>query len=97
MTAPWFITPPWVNYLNFKLVECYHTVRFEKETRYYTIRLERDLLGDWTLCVTNGRIKAPMAHRRTMSATCRVSWYTKALYFNFFLYAPYPEKASTQR
>lgn len=70
MTAPWFITPPWVHYLNFKLVECYHTARFEKETRYYTIRLERDLLGDWTLCVTNGRIKSKLGQNRIIAFEC---------------------------
>ncbi|HFC9281662.1 TPA: WGR domain-containing protein [Legionella pneumophila] len=49
---------PWVHYLNFKPKECYHAVRFEKATRYYVIRLEQDLLGDWTLCASNGRIKS---------------------------------------
>lgn len=47
---PWFIALPWIHYLNFKTKECYHTTRFEKATRYYVIRLEQDLLGDWTLC-----------------------------------------------
>ena len=70
MTSPWFITPPWVNYLNFKLVECYHTARFEKATRYYVIRLEKDLLGDWTLCISNGRIKSKLGQSRIIAFEC---------------------------
>lgn len=67
MTAPWFVVQPWVKYFNFKLVECYHIARFEKATRYYIIRLEQDLLGDWTLCVTNGRIKSKLGQSRIIA------------------------------
>lgn len=70
MITPWFAALPWIHYLNFRLVECYHTARFEKETRYYAIRLERDLLGDWTLCVTNGRIKSKLGQSRILAFEC---------------------------
>ncbi|STX88383.1 Uncharacterised protein [Legionella feeleii] len=32
--APWFIALPWLHYINFKLAQCYHAIRFEKATRY---------------------------------------------------------------
>jgi integrase/recombinase XerD len=34
-------------FLDFKKKEVYHVARFEKETRYYVLRLEKDLLDDW--------------------------------------------------
>ncbi len=67
---PWFTTLPWVLYLNFKTRECFHTARFEKATRYYVIRLEQDLLGDWTLCVSNGRIKSRLGQTRIIAFEC---------------------------
>ncbi|HDV5786139.1 TPA: WGR domain-containing protein [Legionella pneumophila] len=67
---PWFTTLPWVLYLNFKTRECFHTARFEKATRYYVIRLEQDLLGDWTLCVSNGRIKSRLGQSRIIAFEC---------------------------
>ncbi|HCU5991556.1 TPA: WGR domain-containing protein [Legionella pneumophila] len=63
----WFTTLPWVRYLNFKIKACFHTARFEKATRYYVIRLEQDLLGDWTLCVSNGRIKSRLGQSRIIA------------------------------
>lgn len=67
---PWFTTLPWVLYLNFKTKACFHTARFEKATRYYVIRLEQDLLGDWTLCVSNGRIKSRLGQSRIIAFEC---------------------------
>lgn len=67
---PWFTTLPWVHFLNFKTRECFHTARFEKATRYYVIRLEQDLLGDWTLCVSNGRIKSRLGQSRIIAFEC---------------------------
>lgn len=67
---PWFTTLPWVRYLNFKTKAYFHTARFEKATRYYVIRLEQDLLGDWTLCVSNGRIKSRLGQSRIIAFEC---------------------------
>ncbi|MCW8399517.1 WGR domain-containing protein [Legionella sp. PATHC038] len=67
---PWFTTLPWVLYLNFKTKACFHTARFEKATRYYVIRLEQDLLGDWTLCISNGRIKSRPGQSRIIAFEC---------------------------
>jgi hypothetical protein len=53
-------TLPWFRYLNFKQKELFHAARFEKETRYYVIRLENDLLGDWIITASNGRIKSKL-------------------------------------
>ena len=60
-------TLPWFHYLNFKQKELYHTARFEKETRYYVIRLEHDLLGDWIITASNGRIKSKLGQTRTIA------------------------------
>ena len=64
---PWFTTLPWFRYLNFKQKELYHAARFEKETRYYVIRLENDLLGDWIITASNGRIKSKLGQTRTIA------------------------------
>jgi len=42
---PWFITLPWVCYLNFQTKACFHTARFEKATRYYVIQPYEGLSG----------------------------------------------------
>ncbi|CDZ79374.1 hypothetical protein BN59_03692 [Legionella massiliensis] len=62
-----FFTLPWVHYLHFNPKECFHSARFEKDTRYYVIRLEKDLLGDWTLCLTNGRLKSKLGQTRIIA------------------------------
>ena len=63
----WFFALPWVHYLHFNPKECFHSARFEKDTRYYVIRLEKDLLGDWTLCLTNGRLKSKLGQTRIIA------------------------------
>ncbi|WP_242605387.1 WGR domain-containing protein [Fluoribacter gormanii] len=67
MIIPWLTTLPWVHCINFQTKECYHSARFEKGTRYYVIRLEPDLLGDWTLYVSNGRIKSRLGQCRIIA------------------------------
>ncbi|WP_133141282.1 hypothetical protein [Legionella waltersii] len=47
--------------------ECYHEARFEKETRYYVLRLSKDLLGDWAITLINGRIKSKLGQSRTLA------------------------------
>lgn len=49
------------------LPEPYHYIRFEKEYRYYELRLSKDLLGDWTLILSNGRIKTKLGKSRTQA------------------------------
>ncbi|MFT4060136.1 MAG: WGR domain-containing protein [Legionella sp.] len=66
MTA-WFTALPWVHYLDFKRKECYHAARFEKDTRYYVIRLSNDLLEDWVITLINGRIKSKLGQSRTLA------------------------------
>jgi predicted DNA-binding WGR domain protein len=44
-------------------------IHFEKATRYYVIRLEQDLLGDWTLCIY-GRIKSRLEQSRIIAFEC---------------------------
>jgi hypothetical protein len=66
MTA-WFAALPWVYYLDFKTKELYHAARFEKDTRYYVIRLSKDLLEDWVITLINGRIKSKLGQSRTLA------------------------------
>jgi hypothetical protein len=66
MTA-WFTALPWVYYLNFKTKELYYCARFEKDTRYYVIRLSKDLLEDWVITLINGRIKSKLGQSRTLA------------------------------
>ena len=66
MTA-WFTALPWVHYLDFKGKERYHAARFEKDTRYYVIRLSKDLLEDWVITLINGRIKSKLGQSRTLA------------------------------
>ena len=62
-----FFTLPWFCYFCFKQKELYHAARFEKETRYYSIRLEYDLLDDWVIIVANGRCKSNLGQTRTIA------------------------------
>jgi hypothetical protein len=66
MTA-WFTALPWVHYLDFQRKELYHSARFEKDTRYYVIRLSKDLLEDWVITLINGRIKSKLGQSRTLA------------------------------
>ncbi|HGF0852540.1 TPA: hypothetical protein ACF74G_000203 [Legionella pneumophila] len=72
--TPWFITLPWLHYLDFTYNEVYHEARFEKDKRYYVLRLEKDLLDDWTITAINGRIKSKLGQRRILA----FSTYTNA-------------------
>ncbi|BCA93717.1 hypothetical protein TUM19329_00780 [Legionella antarctica] len=65
--TPWFAALPWVYYLDFKEKERYHTARFEKDTRYYVLRLSKDLLEDWVITLVNGRIKSKLGQSRTLA------------------------------
>ncbi len=42
-------------------------IRFEKDTRYYMIRLEQDLLGDWIVAITYGRINSRLGQSKIMA------------------------------
>lgn len=67
VTNFWFTALPWVHYLNFQDKELYHAARFEKATRYYVIRLEKDLLDDWVINICNGRIKSKLGQSRILA------------------------------
>lgn len=47
--------------------EKYLYARFEKGSRYYVIRLEQDLFGDWIISQINGRIKSRLGQTRTLA------------------------------
>ena len=64
---PWFTTPPFLNIINWAPGAHYHAARFEKESRYYVIRLGQDLLEDWVITLVNGRIKSKLGQSRTLA------------------------------
>lgn len=47
--------------------EKYLYARFEKESRYYVIRLEQDLFGDWIISQINGQIKSHLGQKRMLA------------------------------
>jgi len=64
---PWFTTLPFLNIINWEPAEYYHAARFEKESRYYVIRLSQDLLEDWVITLVNGRIKSKLGQSRALA------------------------------
>lgn len=64
---PWFTSSSLLHLINFEQVEYYHAARFEKESRYYVIRLSKDLLEDWVITLINGRIKSRLGQSRTLA------------------------------
>ncbi len=65
--SAWFITPFFLHLIDWTYDECYHAARFEKDSRYYVIRLSKDLLEDWVIILTNGRIKSKLGQSRTLA------------------------------
>ena len=63
---PWFATQPFLHLIHWKTGEYYHAARFEKESRYYVIRLSKDLLEDWVITLVNGRIKSKLGQTETI-------------------------------
>lgn len=66
---PWFTALPFLHLIQCSSAECYHDARFEKESRYYVIRLSKDLLDDWVITLINGRIKSKLGQSRTLAFT----------------------------
>jgi hypothetical protein len=64
---PWFATQPFLHLIHWTPGEHYHAARFEKESRYYVIRLSKDLLEDWVITLVNGRIKSKLGQSRTVA------------------------------
>lgn len=56
----------WLQYFELKQAP-FHYVRFEKETKYYEFRLLQDLLGDWIIILSNGRIKTKLGKSQTQA------------------------------
>ena len=67
MQTPWFISQPFIHLIDFKSKKTYHDARFEKESRYYVIRLSKDLLEDWVITLINGRVKTKLGQSRTLA------------------------------
>lgn len=67
MMEPWFTDLPFFYYFDFGAEEVWYSVRFEKDTRYYVIRLEQDLFEHWTINAINGRIKSKLGQSRILA------------------------------
>lgn len=50
-----------------RLDAAWQMIRFEKETRYYTLQLEEDLLGDWVVVTIHGRINSKLGQNKLMA------------------------------
>lgn len=49
------------------LDSAWQVIRFEKDTRYYTLQLEEDLLGDWVVFTIYGRIHSKLGKNKLMA------------------------------
>ena len=67
---PWFAVRPFFHVFDFSLIKTYHMIRFEKDTRYYSMHIKKDLLDDWVIVVINGRIQTKLGQVRTLAFTC---------------------------
>lgn len=67
MIEPWFTTLPFFHFFNFGTEEVWYSARFEKDTRYYVMRLEQDLFEYWTINAINGRIKSKLGQSRILA------------------------------
>lgn len=67
--TPWFLMPLALNQIDYAPREVYHSARFEKDSRYFVIRLSKDLLDDWVITLINGRIKSKLGQSRTLAFT----------------------------
>lgn len=63
---PWFTTLPFLQWIQFSGCAWQRT-RFEKDTRYFELCLQKDLLSDWTVVATNGRKKSKLGQSRTIA------------------------------
>ena len=57
---------------NFDKNPVFQFARFEKETRYYTVILDKDLFDDWVITIANGRIGTKLGRIRTIAFPCVV-------------------------
>lgn len=67
MSQPWFTILPVLNFLDLAPKESYQVARFEKNTQYSVIRMEKDLFEDWTITLVSGRIKSKSGQNRTLA------------------------------
>jgi hypothetical protein len=61
------VNPPTLFSLKDTPYETYHCARFVKGTRYYQAEISQDLLDDWIIRITNGRINSRLGRSRTLA------------------------------
>lgn len=62
--TPWFLAPDIIPFINLRKKQGHHEMRFEKGSRYYVIRLGKDLFDDWVVTLVNGQIKSKLGQIR---------------------------------
>ncbi|MBX9702566.1 MAG: hypothetical protein K2X39_00285 [Silvanigrellaceae bacterium] len=63
----WFTALPFFLFLDFRKKDIYYTAHIEKESQYYVLRLENDLLNDWTITAINRRVKSKLGQSRILA------------------------------
>ena len=62
----WLLHPLWLMNFNWQPSPMTLHLRFEKETRFYTVCLEQDLFEDWVVMATNGSMRSKVGTSRTL-------------------------------
>lgn len=65
--TPWFMSLFFLTHLTCKQRPSHQEIRFEKDSRYYIIRLTKDLFDDWVIVLVNGRINSKLGQSRTIA------------------------------
>jgi len=60
----WLFNPLLLMYHNWHVRPMILNLRFEKETRFYTVCMEQDLFDDWTVVATNGSMRSKVGTSR---------------------------------
>lgn len=63
----WLFTLPFFCWLDLTNLNHWYSLRFEKDSRYYVLRLQQDLFEDWTIIAINGRIKSKLGQTRILA------------------------------
>lgn len=79
--TPWFSNQYWLNYFCFEQNDMWYQLRFEKEKLYYSLCLEKDLLEDWTLSISQGQQFSKIGQRRLVAFSSYISAFEQLCHF----------------
>ena len=60
----WLFNPLLLFHHDWRVTPMTMNLRFEKETRFYTVCMEQDLFDDWTVVATNGSMRSKVGTSR---------------------------------